>query len=110
MKRLSDFCSWQVDFFGVDFADDLHGGYNVEADAAFFEGAALPESLFCAGFNLAGDELLPAGDVDADVVAGVEGEVFCFSDAYDALACVERVVGGQVRKGECACHGWVKTE
>ena len=62
-------------FFGVDFADDLDGWHNVEVYAAFFEGAALPEALFCEGFNLAGDELLPAVDEDADVVAWMGGEV-----------------------------------
>ena len=66
---------WVGDFFGVDFADDLDGRYNVEVYAAFFEGAALPEALFCVGFYPAGDELLPAGDVDADVVAWMGGEV-----------------------------------
>ena len=75
MKRLSVCWSWVGDFFGVDFADDLDARHNVEVDAAFFEGAALPESLFCAGFNLAGDELLPAVDEDADVVAWMGGEV-----------------------------------
>ena len=68
-------CSWVGGFFGVDFADDLDARHNVEVDAAFFEGAALPEALFCVGFYPAGDELLPAGDVDADVVAWMGGEV-----------------------------------
>ena len=68
-------CSWVGGFFGVDFADDLDARHNVEVDAAFFEGAALPESLFCAGFYPAGDELLPAVDEDADVVAWMGGEV-----------------------------------
>ena len=66
--------SWLVDFFGVDFADNLDARHNVEVYAAFFEGAAYPEQLFCAGFNLAGYELLPAGDIQADVVAGLGGE------------------------------------
>jgi hypothetical protein len=85
-------------FFGVDFADDLDTRHNVEVNAAFFEGAALPEALFCEGFNLAGYEALSAGDEDADVVAGMDGEVFCFSDADDALARVERVVGWKFGK------------
>lgn len=60
---------------GIDFADDLDRRHNVELNAAFFERATLPESLFCEGFYLAGDETLPTGDEQADVIAGEEGEV-----------------------------------